>query len=136
MTSSNAWASPALQRTPGPAGEFLRICSGRVNPGSALGIAGHASSPGALLEAAESEMNRGKACARAGLPHNALHGLRRSFESLARRLTLQPTPAHAAKPRLRHTTQGVGAKRRTPRWLWRTDIPCAWNDRGLARAPA
>src|SRR5450830_911413 len=135
MTSSNAWASPALQRTPGPAGEFLRICSGRVNPGSALGIAGHASSPGALLEAAESEMNRGKACARAGLPHNALHGLRRSFESLARRLTLPPPQPTLQSQGCGTQPSGFEQRGEPLGGFVGTVIPCVWNDRGLARAP-
>ncbi len=56
-----------------------------MNPEPALGIAGHASSPGGLLDAAESE---GKACTLAGLPHIALHGLRRFFESLTESLDI------------------------------------------------
>ena len=48
----------------------------------------HVPSPSEPLDAAESEMNRGKAWARAGLPHIALHGLRRFFESLTESLDI------------------------------------------------
>src|SRR5450830_1103297 len=136
MTSSNAWASPALQRTPGPAGEFLRICSGRVNPGSALGIAGHASSPGELLDAAESEMNRAKPARERGFlttPCTVFAGL--SSPSLG------GSPCNPPQPTLQ--SQGCGTQpggfeqRGEPLGGFvGTVIPCVWNDRGLARAPA